>query len=78
MTSINLTNAGSGYLAPPKIQILGNGSGAEAIATIGADGQVSTIVVTQGGSGYTPIQVQSSQRATVLITTGDIVNLQYR
>lgn len=78
VTGINLNNPGSGYLAPPKIQILGNGAGAEAVATIGADGQVGTITVITGGSGYTPIQVQSSQRATVLITTGYITNLQYR
>lgn len=78
VTGINLNNPGSGYLAPPKIQILGNGAGAEAVATIGVDGQVGTITVITGGSGYTPIQVQSSQRATVLITTGYITNLQYR
>jgi hypothetical protein len=78
VTSINLTNAGSDYLAPPRVQILGNGAGAAAVATIGITGQVSDIIVTAGGSGYTPIQVQSSQRATVLITTGTITNLQYR
>jgi hypothetical protein len=76
--SINLNNPGSGYLAPPKVQILGDGAGAEALATIGVTGQVSDIIVTAGGSGYSPIQVQSSQRATVLITTGYITNLQYR
>lgn len=78
VTGISITNSGSGYIAPPRVQILGNGAGAEAIATIGSDGSVSTIIVTAGGSGYTPIQVQSSQKATVLITTGTITNLQYR
>lgn len=78
LTAITLNNAGYGYLAPPRVQILGNGAGAEAVATIGVDGQVSTITVISGGSGYTPIQVQSSQRATVLITNGTITNLQYR
>jgi hypothetical protein len=78
VTGINLTNAGSGYLAPPKVQILGNGAGADALATIGVDGQVSSIAVVAGGSGYTPLQVQSSRRATVLITTGYIIDLQYR
>jgi hypothetical protein len=76
--SINVTNSGQGYIAPPKIQILGNGAGAEAIcATIG-NGQIGPIIVTNGGSGYTPIQYQGTQRATVLITTGYIQNLQYR
>ena len=78
VTGISITNAGYDYLAPPKIQILGNGAGAEAVATIGIDGQVSTITVTEGGSGYTPLQVQSTQQATVSITTGYITNLQYR
>jgi len=78
LTSITINNAGSGYLAPPKIQILGNGAGAEAVATVGVDGGVGSITVTAGGSGYTPIQVQGTQRATVLITTGTITNLQYR
>jgi hypothetical protein len=65
-------------VAAPKVQILGNGSGAEAVATIGADGGVSTITLTNGGSGYLPIQYQGTQQATVLITTGTITNLQYR
>ena len=78
VTSIDITNRGYNYLAPPKIQILGNGAGAEAVAVVGADGGVGPIIVTAGGSGYTPIQVQSSQKATVLITTGYITNLQYR
>ena len=78
VTGISVTNTGSGYVAAPKVQILGNGSGAEAIATIGVDGQIATITVTNGGSGYLPIQWQGTQQATVLITTGTITNLQYR
>lgn len=78
ITAINLVNSGSGYLAPPRVQILGNGAGAQAVATVGNDGQVGSIILISGGSGYTPLQVQSSQRATVLITTGTITNLQYR
>ena len=78
VTGINLTNPGSGYVAAPKVQILGNGSGAEAIATIGVDGQIASIVVTAGGSGYLPIQYQSTNFGSVLISTGTITNLQYR
>lgn len=78
ITSITVNNRGAGYIAPPRIQILGNGAGARAVATVGADGGIGTITVLDGGSGYTPIQVQSTQRATVLITTGAITNLQYR
>jgi hypothetical protein len=78
VTGISITNSGQGYVAAPKVQILGNGSGAEAVATIGADGSVSTITLTNGGSGYLPIQYQGTQQATVLLTTGTITNLQYR
>jgi hypothetical protein len=78
ITGIAITNAGQGYVAPPKVQILGNGAGAEAVATIGVDGSVGAITVIDGGSGYLPIQYQGSQQATVLITTGTITNLQYR
>ena len=78
VTGISITNSGQGYVAAPKVQILGNGSGAEAVATIGADGSVSTITLTNGGSGYLPIQYQGTQQATVMITTGYIDNLQYR
>lgn len=78
VTGINLNNPGSGYVAAPKVQILGNGSGAEAIATIGVNGQISEIVVTAGGSGYLPIQYQSTNFGSVLISTGTITNLQYR
>lgn len=78
VTGISLDSAGSGYLAAPKVQILGNGAGAEAVATIGADGSVSAIVLVSGGSGYTPIQYQGSQRASVVISTGDVTHLQYR
>jgi hypothetical protein len=78
VTGINITNRGSGYIAPPRIQILGNGAGAQAVAAVGVDGGIGPITLISGGSGYTPIQVQSSQRATVLITTGAITNLQYR
>jgi len=78
VTGIAINNRGSGYIAPPRIQILGNGAGAKAVATVGLDGSIGTITLTSGGSGYTPIQEQSSQRATVLITTGAITDLQYR
>ena len=76
--SINVTNGGMGYIAPPKVQILGNGAGAEAICTSVGNGTIGPIIVTAGGSGYTPIQYQGTQRATVLITNGYILNLQYR
>ena len=77
VTGINLTYGGSNYIAPPYVQILGNGTGAEAIATVDG-GTVSSIVVTNGGEGYWPIQLGSPLAATVFINNGIIENIQYR
>jgi hypothetical protein len=78
VTGITVNNSGQGYVAPPKVQILGNGSGAEAIVTSVGNGAIGAIQVSNGGSGYLPLQYQGSIAATVLITTGYITNLQYR
>ena len=78
VNSINLTNFGNFYVAPPYVQILGYGSGAEAVATISPNGTVATITVTNGGSGYLPLQFQSETAATVVISNGVVENIQYR
>jgi hypothetical protein len=89
VTSIIVANGGSGYLAPPKVNILGNGAGARAEATINADGVVTGITVTDGGSGYWPVPAAGvnvnaypvppqSQGAIVIISTGYVENLVYR
>jgi hypothetical protein len=52
VTSIEITNGGSGYLIAPTVTITGDGSGATAIATI-VNGRVDSITVTNRGSGYT-------------------------
>jgi hypothetical protein len=77
VTGVQVTSGGSGYQAPPKVQILGNGAGATAEAVI-QNGVVTSIIVTNGGSGYLPIQYQSTNYGTALITNGTIGNLQYR
>ena len=89
VTSITVQNAGSGYLAPPKINILGEGAGATAEATIGGSGEIASITVTNGGSGYwlvpnaginTPYYPvpPNNQGAMVVISTGYITDLLYR
>jgi hypothetical protein len=89
VTSINVQNAGRGYLAPPKINILGEGAGATAEATIGGNGEIASITVTNGGSGYwlvpnaginTPYYPvpPNNQGAMVIISTGYVVDLFYR
>jgi hypothetical protein len=91
VTSITMTNNGAGYLAPPKINIVGNGAGARAEAVWDpATGAVTGINIIDGGSGYWRIpnaQVSTpytypvppqSQGAAVVISTGYIENLLYR
>jgi len=47
---------GTGYLLPPQISFVGgNGKGAEGYAEVNAYGQLSGIVITNPGSGYTSI-----------------------
>ena len=89
VTSISLANPGSGYLAPPKIDIIGDGAGATAETTINEEGQITSITVTNGGSGYwvvpnagvnTPYYpvAPNNQGAIVIISTGYVVDLFYR
>jgi hypothetical protein len=88
VTSINIVNGGSGYLAPPKINIIGDGSGATAEATI-SGGVVTGIEVTNGGSGYWYLpnagmgagvypNAPNQTGAAVIISTGYVVDLLYR
>jgi len=56
--TIDVVSPGSGYAVPPVITIQAapgdtTGQGAEAVATINAQGRVSGITVTDPGSGYT-------------------------
>jgi hypothetical protein len=91
VTDIILTNNGAGYLAPPKINIVGNGSGAVAEAVWSPEsGAVTAINIIDGGSGYWRVpnaQVSTpytypvppqSQGAAVVISTGYVENLLYR
>ena len=88
VTSITVTNGGSGYLAPPKINIIGDGAGATAKAVI-SGGSVVGINVTNGGSGYWYLPNAgfgigyyptnpSQTGAAVVISTGYVVDLLYR
>ena len=90
VTDVIIANNGSGYLAPPRIDFIGNGAGAKAVATIGPNGSLASITVTDPGSGYWPVPnfgnpnaqplpiAPNQQGAIVAITTGFIVDLWYR
>jgi len=90
IASIQMQNNGSGYAAPPKVNIVGNGAGARARAIWSPEtGAVTGIEVLDGGSGYWripnatltsgqyPVSPQN-QGALVVISTGYIENLLYR
>lgn len=88
VTSISVLNGGSGYLAPPKINIIGDGAGATAEAVI-SGGSVVGINVTNGGSGYWYLpnagfgigvypNNPNQTGAAVVISTGYVVDLLYR
>ena len=77
VTSVNLISPGVGYLAPPLIEFVGNGSGARGYATIGTNGSLTSITVTAGGNGYTPTP-PTMVGAQVIISTGRVENIFYR
>lgn len=52
VTSLTITNGGSGYTSVPNVVISGDGTGATATAVLTA-GVVTAINVTAGGSGFT-------------------------
>jgi hypothetical protein len=90
VTSIQMVNNGSGYAAPPKVNIVGNGAGARAEAVwSSATGAVTGINVIDGGSGYWKVPnatltsaqypvSPNNQGALVIISTGYVENLLYR
>ena len=53
ISSIQIVNPGFGYQQTPTIQILGDGTGATAVANMTVNGAIKNIVVTNAGSGYT-------------------------
>jgi len=81
VTGVSVTNAGIGYMAAPCVQLLGNGAGATAVgaAFVGPSG-IGAITVTNGGSGYLPLNFggTEAQAVTVMITTGYVTNIFYR
>jgi hypothetical protein len=88
VTGVTITNGGSGYLAPPHISFIGDGSGATAVATI-SEGVLTGVEVTNGGSGYWYLpnagmgagvypNNPNQTGAAVLISTGYVVDLLYR
>jgi len=76
VTSIEVTNGGSGYLVAPTVTITGDGSGATATATI-VNGRVVSITVTNRGSGYTRALVTISGGSGYGATAIGILDAKY-
>jgi hypothetical protein len=78
VTGIAVNAPGTGYQGAARITIVGNGSGAEATSTVNANGGIGSITVTSGGAGYTPLQIQGTTRANVIIDAGAVTSISYR
>jgi len=59
ISSIQVTNSGTGYLVAPTVTITGDGSGASAVATI-INGKVDSITIVNRGTGYSRALVSIS------------------
>jgi hypothetical protein len=57
LEAVTVTNPGYGYTSTPTINIIGDGEGATAVATI-VNGKLSKIEVTNPGVGYTTAAIQ--------------------
>ena len=52
VSAVAVGTPGTGYTSAPAVVLTGDGTGAEAVATV-ADGAVTAVTVTKGGYGYT-------------------------
>lgn len=84
--AVNVQQTGQNYTVPPTVVITGDGTGAKAIASI-TNGKVTSITVTQSGSGYSEAQVSfisnddgSGATATATISTnyGTLQSVYYQ
>jgi hypothetical protein len=57
LESIAVTNPGINYTGTPTIEIVGDGTGAQAFATI-VNGKIKSITVTNPGIGYTSVAIR--------------------
>lgn len=54
ITGTTVTNGGGGFgKRPPSVTVTGDGSGANLKGVLNTDGELASIVITSGGSGYT-------------------------
>jgi hypothetical protein len=77
ITAITVNESGYGYLAPPRVNIIGLGAGAVAEAEIEGN-SVSAINVINGGQGYVANPQRSNQIAVISLNRGAITSILVR
>lgn len=68
VVDVIITDAGRGYITPPLITVVGQGSGAVLEANLDAFGRISTVDIKTSGSGYLDDTYASVRQYTVLST----------
>lgn len=78
--SISIINPGIKYQKAPTVTIVGDGSGATAVATINANGTLKSIIMTNKGSGYTSavVTITAAEGDTTGILGVAIANVEGR
>ena len=74
--SITITNPGFNFIEPPTVTITGDGTGAEAEATI-VNGRIETITVTKRGTSYTSALVTITGGGGQAATASAVVQSKY-
>ncbi len=52
IVGVIMERGGTGYVLPPTVTFIGDGTGAEGYATINSNGEVTGVVITKSGEGY--------------------------
>jgi len=73
VTSVEITDSGTGYKTIPTVTIVGDGSGATAVATV-VNGGISKINITNGGSEYTTAKVLITGDCTRQAVATPVIN----
>lgn len=76
LESVTVTNPGYGYTSTPTVNIVGDGQGATAYATI-VNGKLSSITVTNPGIGYTSAAIQITGGGGSLGTASAVLEGRY-
>ena len=76
ITSITVTESGSGYTSVPTVGITGNGSGATATAVLTSEA-VTSVTVNNGGTGYTTIPTVVDQYDRFRVQCEDLAGNSY-